>query len=389
MKKIGILIERQRAFGRQLCSGIVQYAQTRDDWSLTMLDWDDLTHTSRLKGFDGFIVRVINDEIARTFAQTGKPVVDVFEGRNSQPFVKVIQDATRISQLAVRHFILHHFSAFGFFGHEGMAYSDMRRHAFVECLRLHRMGCFIYNTPASAIRNFEYNVMKKEKYSADSDERSIARWVRKLPKPIAVFASHDLRAYQLIKVCRELGVAVPSEVAVLGVDDDEILCNFTDPTISSIDPNACGMGFKAAETLSALMDGMECPPVVRVKPTRLIERKSTAIFPLDPPWLSDALVFIRANVRKRLSALDVYQHVGHSHTVVNDAFRKVLNTTVSKEIADSRLREAHRLVSTTALPFAEVAELSGFASVQYFTRSFTAAYGKCPSQIRDAAYGNS
>ena len=360
MKKIGILIERQRAFGRQLCSGIVQYAQTCDDWSLTMLDWDDLTCTSHLKGFDGFIVRVTNDAVAKTFAQTGKPLVDVFEGCTSQPFVKVIQDATRISQLAVRHFILHHFSAFGFFGHEGMAYSDMRRHAFVECLRLHRMGCFIYDTPASAIRNFEYNVMKKEKYSADSEERSIARWVRKLPKPIAVFASHDLRAYQLIKVCRELGVAVPSEIAVLGVDDDEILCNFTDPTISSIDPNACGIGFKAAETLSALMVGTHCPPIIRVKPTRLIERKSTAIFPLDPPWLSDALVFIRANVRKRLSALDVYRHVGHSHTMVNDAFRKVLKTTVSKEIANSRIIEAYRLVSTTTIPFAEIAEMLYF-----------------------------
>ena len=389
MKKIGILIERQRAFGRQLCSGIVQYAQTCDDWSLTMLDWDDLTCTSHLKGFDGFIVRVTNDDVAKTFAQTGKPLVDVFEGCTSQPFVKVIQDATRISQLAVRHFILHHFSTFGFFGHEGMAYSDMRRHAFVECLRLHRMGCFIYNTPASAIRNFEYNVMKKEKYSADSEERSIARWVRKLPKPIAVFSSHDLRAYQLIKVCRELGVAVPSEIAVLGVDDDELLCNFTDPTISSIDPNACGIGFKAAETLSALMNGTHCPPIVRVKPTRLIERKSTAIFPLDPPWLSDALVFIRANVRKRLSALDVYRHVGHSHTMVNDAFRKVLKTTVSKEIANSRIIEAYRLVSTTTIPFVEIAKMSGFASVQYFTRSFTAAYGKSPSQIRDATYGNS
>jgi LacI family transcriptional regulator len=387
MRKIGILIERQRAFGRQLCSGIVKYAHTREDWTLEMLDFDDYARTSHLTKFDGFIARVINDDIAETFAKTGKPVVDVFEGCTSRPFVKVIQNATRISQLAVRHFILHHFSTFGFFGHEGMAYSDMRRKAFVECLRLHRMGCFIYRTPASAIRNFEYNVMKKEKYSADSEERFIARWVRRLPKPIAVFASHDLRAYQLIKICKGIGISVPSEVAVLGVDDDEILCNFTDPTISSIDPNAYGIGFKAAETLAVLMDGTNCPSIVRVKPTRLVERKSTAIFPLDPPWLSDALVFIRANVRKRLSASDVYRHVGHSHTVVNDAFRKILKTTVSKEISNSRLNEAYRLVRTTTIPFAEISELSGFASLQYFTRSFTAAYGKCPSQIRNAVLG--
>ncbi len=382
MRKIGILIERQRAFGRQLCSGIVQHAQAHEDWTLEMLDLDDLLRPSRLAKFDGFIARVINAEIAKTFAKTGRPLVDVFEGCASQPFVKVIQNAASISQLAVRHFIMHRFSTFGFFGHEGTAYSDMRRLAFVECLRLHHMGCFVYHTPSSAIRNFEYAVMRKEKYSADSEERSIARWIKKLPKPIAVFCSHDLRAYQLIKVCREIGVAVPSEVAVLGVDDDEILCNFTDPTISSIDPNACGIGRKAAETLAALMDGADIPPLIRVKPKRLVERKSTAIFPLDPPWLSDALTFIHRNVSKRLTASDVYRHVGHSHTMVNDAFRKTLNSTVSREIADSRLREAHRLVSTTTLPFAKVAKLSGFASVQYFTRSFTAAYGKCPSRIR-------
>lgn len=382
MRKIGILIERQRAFGRQLCTGIVHYSQTREDWQLTMLDMDDLTHASRLAGFDGFIIRVINDEIAKIFAKTGKPVVDVFEGVHAQPFVKVIQDAEEVSRLAAEHFIQHRFTAFGFFGHEGVSYSDLRRDAFVERLRPHGYDCAIYHTPQAVIRNFEYAVMRKEMYSADAEMRSIASWIRKLPKPVAVFASHDLRAYQLIKACREIGVAVPSDIAVLGVDDDELLCNFTDPTISSIDPNAHGIGSKAAETLAVLMDGARCPPVVIVKPTRLVERKSTSTFPLNPPWLSDALVFICGNVRKHLSASDVYRHVGHSHTVVNDAFRKVLNTTVSKEISDSRLKEAHRLVSTTALPFSEVADLSGFASVQYFTRSFTAAYGKCPSQIR-------
>jgi transcriptional regulator GlxA family with amidase domain len=75
--------------------------------------------------------------------------------------------------------------------------------------------------------------------------------------------------------------------------------------------------------------------------------------------------------------------------MVSDAFRKVLKTTVSKEIANSRILEAYRLVSTTTIPFAEIAEMSGFASVQYFTRSFTAAYGKSPSQVRDATHGNS
>ena len=197
-----------------------------------------------------------------------------------------------------------------------------------------------------------------------------------------MFCSHDLRAYQLIEACHESGIAVPSEVAVLGVDDDELLCNFTEPTISSIDPNARGIGFKAAEVLGRLMSGEVTEPLIRVKPNLLVERKSTATFPLDPSWMSDALVFIYGKVKDRLSASDVYRHVGLSHTVVNKAFQGTLGTTVAKEISKSRLKEALRLVTTTDLPFSDVAGRSGFASVQYFTRSFTAAYGKCPSRAR-------
>ena len=115
MRKVGILIERQRAFGRQLCSGVVQYAQTRDDWSLAMLDLDDLARPSHLASFDGFIVRILNDEIARKFANTGRPVVDVFEGGHAQPFVKVIQDAEEVSRLAAEHFLERNYRSLVFF----------------------------------------------------------------------------------------------------------------------------------------------------------------------------------------------------------------------------------------------------------------------------------
>ena len=174
MRKVGILIERQRAFGRQLCTGIVQYAQTRDDWSLSMLDWDDLKRPSRFRDFDGFVVRVLNKKIADFFSRMGKPVVDVFEGHATKRFVKVIQHAARISQLAVRHFMNHHFATFGFFGYEGVEYSDMRRDAFVASLRQRRRECHVYHTPSSALKDFEYVVMRAEKYSADQERQTIS-----------------------------------------------------------------------------------------------------------------------------------------------------------------------------------------------------------------------
>lgn len=231
--------------------------------------------------------------------------------------------------------------------------------------------------------NFELDVMLKEKYNVSTEKRSIINYIRKIPKPIAVFCSHDLRAHQLITTCREIGVNVPSEIAILGVDDDEMLCTFSSPSISSINPNAYGIGRKAAQTLSAMMNGEKVEPIIRVNPGQIVTRASTEIFTINPPWMSDALVFITKNVHRGISASDVYRHVNRSHTIVDQAFREALDSTVSKEIAAARLREAHRLVVSTNLPFSTISKLSGFSSIQYFTRSFTAAYGKSPQKTRE------
>ena len=383
MKNIGILIERERAFSRDLCSGIIQYARECKDWSLTMLDLESSINQSDSAKFDGFIIRAINKKIVDNFAATKKPVVDLFEEMTASPFVRVMQNPTKIGQMAARHFLQHHFSAFAFFGHEGVAYSDMRRDAFVECLRLHRKKCTVYKPAPSFAQNFEKDVMLHEKYNVGQEKRAIAKFIKKLPKPIAVFCSNDLRAHQLTNICNENGISIPSEIAVLGVDNDEMLCTFSSPSISSINPNAYGIGYKAAQTLSEIMNGNSTEPVVQVKPTELVTRASTDIYPIEPKWVSDALVYINSNIHKNLSASDVYRHVKRSHTIVDLAFREALGTTVSKEIASARLREAHRLVCSSKLPLATIAKLSGFTSVQYFTRSFTAAYSKSPMRMRE------
>ena len=133
------------------------------------------------------------------------------------------------------------------------------------------------------------------------------------------------------------------------------------------------------------VNGEKVEPIIRVNPGQIVTRASTEIFTINPPWMSDALVFITKNVHRGISASDVYRHVNRSHTVVDQAFRDALGSTVSKEIAATRMKEAHRLVTSTNLPFAMISKLSGFASIQYFTRSFTATYGRSPLKVRDKA----
>lgn len=383
MQRIGIFIERQRNFGRKLCEGVSRYARNHGGWSMTMLDWDDFSHPERFRRFDGFIARLLNKRISKVLDDTARPVINVFENSHSGTAVQVMQDAAAIARLAARHFIDHRFENFAFFGHEGIRYSDLRRQAFVDILKKEGFGCNVYPTPPDCLQDFENSVMRFEKYSANTERKAIEHWLKRLPKPIAAFCSHDLRAYQLIERCHALGICIPDEVAVLGVDNDDLICNFTEPTISSIDPNAETIGFRAAEMLDSMLQGGKAESDVVIPPSTLIERKSTATYPIDPSWMSDALVFIQANAHRRISAADVFRHINRSHTVVDEAFRKTLGSSVSKEIANSRLKTAARLITTTSLSLTEVADRSGFASIHYFTRSFTTAFGMSPSRFRD------
>ena len=386
MKTIGILIERQRMYGRRLCEGVIRFARERADWSLKIVDFADLHHPARLSACDGFIARVMDDRAEATLRATGRPVVDVFFEKPRAGFGAADQNARLVGQMAARHFIEHRFTRFAFCGYNGRSYSDRRRDAFQRCLALNHFGCSVYRTPVSALKDFNDSVVLKEHFGSASDRRAMGAWIERLEKPVAVFCSHDMRAYQLIEICRERGVRIPDEVSVLGCDDDELVCLFTYPTLSSIDQNAAGIGYAAAQSLQEMFDRPGfAPPPVKVPPLRLVERDSTRIYPVDPPWLSDAMIFIRRNVARNLTAADVYAHVGKSHTLVDTAFRKIFGTSVQKVIMHERLAEAKRLVAGTDLPFTRIAKLSGFTTVQYFCTSFTAAFGRSPSGWRSKA----
>ena len=384
MKTIGIIIERQRAYGRRLCEGIARFARERKDWSLRIVEFSEIRRNPRLRSHDGFIARVMNDEIAAVLADTGKPVVDVFLGKPIPGFAGVDQNARIVGQMAARHFIEHRFTNFAFCGYDGRRYSDDRRNAFVRYLELNHYGCDCYRTPSAALKDFEESVVMREHFGMPSDAKSLSRWIRRLPKPVAVFCAHDMRAYQLSEICRAEGLRVPDEVAILGCDDDELVCQFTDPPISSIDQNAVGIGYAAAQALQRMFDSPSAlPPTAKVRPLRLVERESTRTYPLSPKWLSDALVFIQSNLAQGISAADVYAHVGKSHTLVDAAFRRQLGTSVQKEISRIRLNEARRLVATTGMPLQDIARSCGYSSLQYFSTSFSQAFGTSPSSLRD------
>jgi len=380
------MIERFRAHARRMHEGIIDYARQHVDIALRMLEFSDIDNPARLAGCDGYIARILNDRMAKTLLRTGKPVVDVYCGKPYEGILSVDEHRRRVGIMAARHFIEHRFTNFAFCGLDGIAFSDGRRDAFADCLRKHHFQCNFYRTPKTILKDFESSILRLDRLGPPPDSRSLETWLKTLPKPVGIFCAHDSRAYQLIQVCRAVGINVPSEVAVLGVDDDELTCNYTTPTLSSINHNGIGIGYAAIKALDEILQNPSFGPrPIRVNPIGLTTRGSSNTYPLVPVWLSDALVFIRSNISHNLTASDVYQFLGKSHTAVDRAFRSALDTSVQKTIMRIRLDEAKHLIQDSNLPFSKVMTLSGFATAQHFCHSIVAEFGKSPTAMRNDA----
>ena len=202
---------------------------------------------------------------------------------------------------------------------------------------------------------------------------------------MGVFCCDDLRASQLAALCRELKLSVPDDIAILGVDDDPIYCMFSTPRLSSIDPGSVAIGRTAARTLADMLSDSSVaahPPNLTVPPKGIVKRTSTDTYPDAPPWFAEAMFFIRTNVAKGISASDVFRHVGYSRTLVERAFRRHISSSVQRKIAEARIDEAKRLLSSTHLTVKEIASLSGFSTLEYLAHAFMSETGLSPTVWR-------
>jgi LacI family transcriptional regulator len=247
--KVAVITESSSEYGRRLVDGVAAYARTAHDWRLAWHNPEAPLKPDALHGCSGIIARIANDEIARCLIKTGLPVVDVFCRRDVPEFFGVNSDHAMIGRLAADHFIERRYVNFAFAGFLGVSFSDKRFRAFAS--RIKECGFGIASTaiplPSDQSAFFNRNLNPVD------DLESLRNWLAALPKPSAVFAANDLLALAVSKAAHEAGLSVPEDIAVLGVDDDRLLCAFADSPISSIDPNAFGIGYTAARMLSAIM----------------------------------------------------------------------------------------------------------------------------------------
>ena len=384
-KRIAVAVERSTLYGRNILRGFAEIAGTHPEWDLSLIDPRRTSAVAARGGnFDAWICRIPDDRAATALARTGRPVVDLATPHDQFAFASVATDAKAIGRLAAEHLLARRYPAFAFCGYPGIGFSDRRRDAFAAALAQDGLTPAEYRPPRKFARHFGADYRLGDRLMETPDAAALRAWLRSLPKPVAIFCSDDLRASQLVRVCLAAGFSVPRDVAVLGVDDDPILCLFASPRLSSIDTDSMETGRAAARALARMLDAPGDAPRILVAPRGVASRASTDCWPGAPDWLPTILAWIEDHADRNLSARDIFERAGYSRTLVERVFREKLGTTVQKKIAEARIATAKRLLSETTHPLAEIARASGFSSPGYFSRTFSAATGLAPTAWREA-----
>ncbi len=385
-RRIAVAVERSTVYGRNILRGFAEIAGNHPEWDLSLLD-PRRTAADATRGgiFDAWVCRIPDDRAAAALARTGRPVVDLATPHGHSTFATVATDAKAIGRLAAEHLLARRYPAFAFCGYPGIAFSDRRRIAFAACLAKGGSTPAEYRPPQKVLSRFGADYRLGDRLVETPDAPALRTWLRSLPKPVAVFCCDDLRAAQLVRVCRAAGFSIPQDVAVLGVDDDPLLCLFATPRLSSIDSDSVEVGRAAARAIAQMLDSPNAaPPQISVTPRGVASRASTDCWPGAPEWLPGLLAWIADNAGGNLSACDVFRKAGRSRTLVERVFHERLGTTVQRKIAEARIETAKRLLASTARPLADIARASGFSSAGYFSRSFAAATGLSPTAWREA-----
>jgi LacI family transcriptional regulator len=287
------------------------------------------------------------------------------------PWVK--SDDGAIAQLAAQHFLERGFRHFAFCGDPRFSWSNRRADQFGLLIRGAGRDCHIYEPARRTLHG-------------DEQVDDIAVWLLKLPRPVAVFACYDNRGQQVLEACRRAGIAVPEEVAVLGVDNDEVLCVLSPPPLSSIILNSRRTGWEAAALLSLMMKGEKPGADAHlIPPIGVQTRQSSDILAIADPKIAAALRYIREHACEGLRVSDVLKHCPMARRGLENRFKQLLGRTPRQEILRVQLNRVKELLVGTELPVWEIADRTGF-DAEYLSVVFKQATGVAPSEYR-RSYG--
>jgi LacI family transcriptional regulator len=375
-RSIGLLIEVSSAHARGLIRGISAFSQEHGPWRLHLIEQvrpADIRRWLDAQPCDGLIARVATPQIAEVLADRGLPVVNVTGTTTHAQWPRVDTDNEAVCSLAAGHLIDRGYRSFAFCGMPYYEWSRWRKDYFAAELARQGFCC----------EHLDLSSLTSEKVATDKERRTLCQWLARLPKPVGILACNDHCGRIVLEACDHSQFAVPDEIGVIGVDNDDVECELCCPPLSSIEPNQERIGFMAGETLAQLLCGVRSMSrEILIKPTTLVGRRSTDAAAVRDPIVAEALRFLRAYACKDIHAPDIARHLNVSRRYLEQRFRKSVGRSLHTEIQRLRLEMAQRLLGETDWKLQMIAERSGFKQAAHLSALFYEKLGLRPGQYR-------
>jgi LacI family transcriptional regulator len=377
--KITLFIETARKCDREILRGVARYSRLHGPWSISKTPPYYRTPSGR-KNFinlttihsDGVIF--METESPEQILPTGLPAIAIDVRDQIYGLANIVGDCKKIGEIAAKHFLERGFKKFAFCGFDDIHWSHERCDSFIDYLQKAGYDVQLYNQKTPSY---------KSNMGWEKEKKQMIQWLKRLSFPVAIMACNDDRADNILEACKDCQIKVPDEIAVLGVDNDDMVCEITEPPLSSIEMNFEKAGFEAAHVLEKWMKGENMAnETIIISPTRVFVRQSTDILAIDDREVANAISFINEHVREPIQVIDVANSVSVSRRMLEKRFKVAIGMSIGAKIRKVRADHIAKLLLETNMSISEIAHSMGFDSQANFSRYFQKEFQMKPLRYR-------
>ena len=378
-KRVLLVIDTSRSVGQSYIKGVKKYIHKHGNWRIYLptpqylstgkINYEKFVKDNKIDGI--LALDTIDQQEILDISKSSLPIV-THSAKSQQIFTKSSVDNNRIGEMAAEYFINLGFINFLFIGIQNYSWSQKRLDGYKKVIDSHKdLHLYVYT-----LQDLGKNIKKDKHY--------ISKCLKKIPKPYCVFACNDDVGFFILEVCKDFDIRVPEEAAVLGADNDQIICNMATPPLSSIKVGYEKGGYEDANVLNKLMSGDRNASKIEiiVMPQYIKTRQSSNIIAIDDPELKKALVFIRENYKQPIQVSDVVLATGLSKRMLQLRFKKVLKRSIHNEIKRMRLEYIKEQLRNSRTSIKIIAKSQQFMHSAHFCRFFKKSVSIPPVEYR-------
>ena len=380
MKRLIILSDFTESFAHKLLKGIIEYSKGREPWAVCRMP-PSYKEKEGIQGViewalkwnaDAIIGQFSQDDDISLFRKNGIIALAQDYEIRFDSIPNITSEYFLTGSIAADFFLGRGFRNFAFFGYANSVWSHERGEGFRERI-------------VNAGYGNSFHIWEKQSLKSiwHYDHEQISDWLRTLPLPLALFACDDTQANKILETCRIMKLSVPNDIAVLGVDNDEITCSLSYPSLSSIGLNIVKAGYDCAELIDRMKESPEYEfHDVVISPSSIITRQSTDVYSTDDPYTRTAISFIHDNIYRNINVEDVLAEVPISRRLLENRFRRVTNTSIYQYIKKMRIEKFAELLIESDEPISAIANRLDYPEHKNMSRIFKSVKGCTPEEFR-------